>query len=137
MKKYKSVMAAAVVWLSLLASCKTKERIVTIGTVRTDTTYITRHERDSIHEHDSIHVSEKQRGDTIFVEVERVRRIYIDKTKHDTIYISKTDSVPRPYPVEVKVPAPLSWWQQTRLHLANIVLCALGLWVVVKLWKRC
>ena len=120
----------------LLVGCKTKERIVTIETVRTDTTYITRHERDSIHEHDSIHVSEKQRDDTIFVEVERVRRIYIDKTVHDTIYISKTDSVPRPYPVEVEVPAPLSWWQQTRLHLANIVLLVLGLWAVVKIWKR-
>ena len=120
----------------LLAGCKTKERIVTIETVRTDTTYITRHERDSIHVHDSTHVSERQRGDTIFVEVERLRRIYIDKTKHDTLYISKTDSVPKPYPVEVEVPASLTWWQKTRLHLANIVLWALGLWVVVKIWKR-
>lgn len=120
----------------LLAGCKTKERIVTIETVRTDTTYITRHERDSIHERDSTHVSEKQRGDTIFVEVERLRRIYIDKTKHDTIYISKTDSVPTPYPVEVEVPAPLTWWQQARLHLANIVLWALGLWVGLKILRR-
>lgn len=120
----------------LLAGCKTKERIVTIETVRTDTTYITRHERDSIHERDSTHVSEKQRGDTIFVEVERLRRIYIDKTKHDTIYISKTDSVPTPYSVEVEVPAPLTWWQQARLHLANIVLWALGLWVGLKILRR-
>ena len=120
----------------VLAGCKTKERIVTIETVRTDTTYITRHERDSIHVHDSTHVSERQRGDTIFVEVERLRRIYIDKTKHDTLYISKTDSVPKPYPVEVEVPASLTWWQKTRLHLANIVLWALGLWVVGRIWKR-
>lgn len=122
--------------VTLLAGCKTKERIVTVETVRTDTTYITRHERDSSHVLDSTRMSERQRGDTIFVEVERVRRIYIDKTKHDTIFISKTDSVPRPYPVEVEVPAQLTWWQQTRLHLANIVLWALGLWVVVKIWKR-
>jgi hypothetical protein len=125
-------MAAVV----LLAGCKTKERIVTIETMRTDTMYITRHERDSIHERDSTHVSEKQRGDTIFVEVERLRRIYINKTKHDTIYISKTDSVPTPYPVEVEVPAPLTWWQQARLHLANIVLWALGLWIGLKILRR-
>lgn len=131
--KNKLILMAAV---ALLASCKTHERILTIETVRTDTTYITRHERDSIHEHDSIRVSEKQRGDTILVEVERVRRIYIDKTKHDTIFISKTDSVPRPYPVIKEVPAPLTWWQHTRLHLANIMLWALGLWVVVRIWKR-
>jgi hypothetical protein len=131
--KNKLILMAAVV---LLAGCKTKERIVTIETVRTDTTYITRHERDSIHERDSTHVSEKQRGDTIFVEVERLRRIYINKTKHDTIYISKTDSVPTPYPVEVEVPAPLTWWQQARLHLANIVLWALGLWIGLKILRR-
>ena len=131
--KNKLILMAAIV---LLAGCKTKERIVTIETVRTDTTYITRHERDSIHERDSTHVSEKQRGDTIFVEVARLRRIYIDKTKHDTIYISKTDSVPTPYPVEVEVPAPLTWWQQARLHLANIVLWALGLWVGLKILRR-
>lgn len=131
--KNKLILMAAVV---LLAGCKTKERIVTIETVRTDTTYITRHERDSIHERDSTHVSEKQRGDTIFVEVERLRRIYINKTKHDTIYISKTDSVPTPYPVEVEVPAPFTWWQQARLHLANIVLWALGLWIGLKILRR-
>lgn len=131
--KNKLILMAAMV---LLAGCKTKERIVTIERVRTDTTYITRHERDSIHERDSTHVSEKQRGDTIFVEVERLRRIYINKTKHDTIYISKTDSVPTPYPVEVEVPAPLTWWQQARLHLANIVLWALGLWVGLKILRR-
>lgn len=131
--KNKLILMAAVV---PLAGCKTKERIVTIETVRTDTTYITRHERDSIHERDSTHVSEKQRGDTIFVEVERLRRIYINKTKHDTIYISKTDSVPTPYPVEVEVPAPLTWWQQARLHLANIVLWAPGLWIGLKILRR-
>lgn len=132
MKKYKSVMAAAVVGLSLLASCKTHERIVTIETVRTDTTYITRHERDSIHVHDSIHV--RERGDTVLID--RWHTQWRDRWRYDTIYISKTDSVPRPYPVEVEVPAPLTWWQQARLHLANIVLLVLGLWAVVKIWKR-
>jgi len=125
-------MAAAVVGLSLLASCKTHERIVTIETVRTDTTYITRHERDSIHVHDSIHV--RERGDTVLID--RWHTQWRDRWRYDTIYISKTDSVPRPYPVEVEVPAPLTWWQQARLHLANIVLLVLGLWAVVKIWKR-
>lgn len=47
----------------MLAACKSQERIVTVEKVRTDTTYITRHERDSIHIHDSIHVYET--GDTV------------------------------------------------------------------------
>lgn len=136
MKKYKSVMAAAVVGLSLLASCKTHERIVTIETVRTDTTYITRHERDSIHEHDSIRVSEKQRGDTILVEVERVRRIYIDKTKHDTVFISKTDSVPKPYPVIQEVPAPLTWWQRLRMKMGDAAMMVVAALVVAAVFRR-
>lgn len=122
--------------VALLAGCKTKERIVTVETVRMDTTYITRHERDSSHVLDSTRMSERQRGDTIFVEVERLRRIYIDKTVHDTIREATHDTVPRPYPVMKEVPAPLTWWQQARLHLANIVLLALGLWVGLKVLRK-
>ena len=31
-----------------------------------------------------------------------------------------------------EVPAKLSWWQQTRIHLANILLWALAIWLFVK-----
>ena len=133
MKKRIIMLLLAIV---LLAGCKTKERIVTVETVRTDTTYITRHERDSSHVLDSTRMSERQRGDTIFVEVERLRRIYIDKTKHDTIFISKTDSVPTPYTVEVEVPADLTPWQRLRLSLADIGLYGLLGWVAIWLLRR-
>ena len=46
------------------------------------------------------------------------------------------DSVPVPYPVEKLVPAELTWWQQTRLHIANIMLWALLIAVVVWVGKR-
>lgn len=107
----------------LLAGCKTKERIVTIETVRTDTTYITRHERDSIHVHDSIHV--RERGDTVLID--RWHTQWRDRWRYDTIYIARHDTVQRPYPVIQEVPAQLSWWQQTRLHLANVLLWLIGL----------
>ena len=45
------------------------------------------------------------------------------------------DTVPQPYPVIKKVPADLTWWQQTRLHIANILLWALlvvGVWWAIK-----
>lgn len=118
--------------IALLSACKTQERIVTVEKVRTDTTYITRHERDSIHIHDSIHVSEK--GDT--VRIDRWHTRWRDRWRYDTIYISNTDSIPVPYPVEVKVPRELTWWQQTRLRLANLSLLALALWLVALLLKR-
>lgn len=122
--------------VALLAGCKTKERIVTVETVRRDTTYITRHERDSSHVMDSTRMSERQRGDTVFVEVERLRRIYIDKTVHDTIREATHDTVPRPYPVIQEVPAELTQWQQLRLHLANIGLYGLAGWVAIGFLRR-
>lgn len=117
-------------------ACKTKERIITVEKVRTDTTYITRHQRDSIRVQDSTHVREWQSGDTTFVEVERLMRIYIDRTVHDTLREATHDTVPRPYPVEVEVPAQLTWWQQTRLHLANIVLWLLAGAAIVRIMKK-
>ena len=51
--------------------------------------------------------------------------------RHDTTYVSKTDSIPYPVEVPVEVPAQLTWWQQTRLHLANIMLAALAIAGVV------
>ena len=107
----------------LFIGCKTKERVVTVETVRTDTTYITKHQRDSVWLHDSIHVTEK--GDTI--RIERWHTKYVEKATHDTLYPATHDTIPQPYPVEKLVERELSWWQQTRLHLANIMLWLLGI----------
>ena len=111
----------------LMAGCKTKERVVTVERVRTDTTYITKHQRDSVWLHDSIHVTEK--GDTI--RIERWHTKYIEKATHDTLYQHKTDSVPVPYPVEKLVERELTWWQQTRMHLGEALLALAGIAVVV------
>ena len=45
------------------------------------------------------------------------------------------DSIPVPYPVEVKVPAELTQWQQIRISLANLLLYAIGAmaaWLLLK-----
>ena len=49
---------------------------------------------------------------------QRMRELEHMTATHDTIH----DSIPVPYPVEKEVPAELTWWQQTRLHMANILL---------------
>ena len=116
----------------LLVGCKTKERVVTVEKVRNDTTYITKHQRDSVWLHDSIHVTEK--GDTI--RIERWHTKYIEKATHDTLYQHKTDSVPVPYPVEKLVERELSWWQQTRMHLGEALLALAGIAVAVFVIKR-
>ena len=65
---------------------------------------------------------------------QRLRELEHMTATHDTIH----DSVPVPYPVEVikEVPAKLTWWQQTRLHLANILLFGLLIGVFIWIGKR-
>jgi hypothetical protein len=109
-----------IVSVILLTSCTTT-KVVEVEKVRTDTTYITKWQRDSVWLHDSIHVTE--RGDT--VRIERWHTKWRDRLRVDTIYQAKTDSIPVPYEVTKEVPAPLSWWQRVRLWLGNAVLLAL------------
>ena len=116
----------------LFVGCKTKERVVTVEKVRNDTTYITKHQRDSVWLHDSIHVAEK--GDTI--RIEKWHTKYVEKATHDTLYQATHDTIPQPYPVEKLVERELSWWQQARLHLANIILWLLGIGGVLFVIKR-
>lgn len=119
----------------LLTACKTKERIVTVERVRTDTTYITRHHRDSVWLHDSIYMKEWLADDTVYQLRDRWHTRYVERVRIDTTYVSKADSVPVPYPVEkiVKVDKPLTWWQRLRMKIGGIVLIGVGLFATVKL----
>lgn len=124
--------------VGLLTGCKTRERIVQVETARTDTTFITRQQRDSIWLHDSVFVCEKMSGDTLYLLRDRWRTKFVERTQHDTIYIASHDTIPRPYPVEVEVEKPLSWWQRFRLHLGTTILLVLGGGVVWRIarWGR-
>lgn len=116
---------------ALFGSCTTTKYVPVIEH-RTDTLIQTNLQHDSIYVHDSIMVS--QQGDT--VRIEKWHTKYVEREVHDTTYISKTDSIPKPYPVIQEVPAQLTWWQQTRLHLANILLWILGISAAIYIIKR-
>jgi hypothetical protein len=81
---------------ALLGSCTTT-KYVPVVEHHTDTLIHTQHQRDIIYVHDSTNVSNQ--GDTVLIERWHTR--WRDRWQHDTLYISKTDSVPKPYPVEV------------------------------------
>ena len=124
------LMALALIFLSLLlGSCRTT-RYVPVVAVRTDTVQITRHHRDSIFLHDSIHVNEKQKGDTVWLEVDRWHTRYIERETHDTLYVATHDTVPSPYPVPEYVEKQLSWWQQTRIHMGEALIAIIGIWLL-------
>ena len=122
-------------FLSLFSGCTTT-KVVTVERVKHDTLNVTVHQRDSIYMRDSIYVHEYAHGDTVYLETERWHTRYQDRWLHDSIYISRRESVPVPYPVEKRVPAELNWFQQMRLWLGNIVLLVLamlaGWWLLKK-----
>ena len=120
----------------LVSSCAVKERVVTVERVRTDTLRETRNIRDSIYLHDSVWVKQYERGETVFVEKERWHTRYQDRLLMDTMYVSRMDSVPVPYPVEVKVEKELSTWQSFRMTLGTIALCMLAVYVVYRIIRK-
>jgi hypothetical protein len=125
----------ALLLFALFNSCST-QRVVTVERRTTDTLMMLNSIRDSIYLSDSIYVSDFVRTDTVFRTVERWHTQYRDRWQHDTIYKSRTDSVPVPVPAPVEVPAKLTWWQQTRMHIGGIALAVLGLYIAFILIKK-
>ena len=109
----------------VFGGCRSVE-YVSVPEVRTDTVLISKSQRDSIWLHDSVWVSEKVKGDTVYVALEKWHTKYVEKFRTDTLYEHRTDSVGVPYPVEVKVERALSWWQKVRMWIGSAVLGVLG-----------
>lgn len=123
--------------LTLCTSCTTT-KYVELPVVHNDTVWQNHTLHDSIWVHDSTYIYEN--GDTFLMEKWHTK--YVMKEVHDTTYISKTDSVPTPYPVEVinEVEKPLTWWQQTKMHVGAIVifglLIALFINIFIRIFKK-
>ena len=111
----------------LFCSCTTTQYVPVIEH-KTDTLMQTKVQKDSIWLHDSIHVTEK--GDT--VRIEKWHTKYVEKQVHDTLYQSKTDSIPVPYEVVKEVPRKRTTidWVLTITGLLAII--AVIIWVVNK-----
>lgn len=115
----------------LLAGCKTKERVVTVEHLRTDTLIQLRTERDSIYVHDSTEI--RTDGDTI--RINRWHTRYVDRWRRDTVRVVKTDTVALAYETVREVARPLSRWQQMRLHLGELLLALIALAAGIGLWR--
>lgn len=100
--------------LFVICSCRTV-KYVPVETVKVDTTYINKLQRDSIYMLDSVYV--KEIGDTVLIE--KYKYLYRDKLVRDTMYISKADSIQVPYPVEKE----LTRWQQFRMDFGGWAMC--------------
>lgn len=111
--------------LLLFGSCRSI-RYVPVETIRTDSLYLTVHERDSIHIKDSVYIREK--GDSVFVDKWHI--VYRDRMKRDTVYIEREKMVAVPYPVEKE----LTWWQKTKLELGEFSIGIILILLIVVIW---
>lgn len=94
MKRFTLFFFVMVVVLCCISSCTTT-KYVPVVEYHTDTLIQKMTQRDSIYLHDSTIVREK--GDTVLIE--RWHTKYRDREVHDTVYQSRVDSIPQPYPV--------------------------------------
>lgn len=115
-------------------SCR-NVKYVPVETVKTDSIYINQVQRDSIYRLDSIYIRDK--GDTVWVE--KYKYLFVDKLRHDTMYVNHTDTIREPYPVERE----LSRWQNMKMELGGwafgiIITAALIIvgWIVYKSRKN-
>ena len=113
-----------------LVSCKTKE-YVTVPVHHTDTLRVVQHHRDSIYLHDSTFVREYIQGDTVRVITEMWHTKFRDRLKTDTIYRSRTDSVPVPYPVTKEVKKPLSLIEKGLMGTGIAALTAILIFIFI------
>lgn len=100
--------------LSSLAGCKSVQ-YVPMETVRTDSIYVDRYQRDSIYQRDSVFVNRWTAGDTVYQDKVVWKYVYRDKIKYDTVAILRSDTLRVPYPVEHK----LTKWEEVRLTVGG------------------
>ena len=128
--RIEATLVVIIILLACLSFCGcTKTEYVTVEKIRTDTTYITKHQRDSIWLHDSVMVSEK--GDTI--RIEKWHTKYVSKEVHDTLYLATHDTIPQPYPVPHYVEKPLSKIERALIIIGCLAIMALLVFIVLKI----
>lgn len=127
----------ACILISLLSGCKSVQ-FVPVETVKTDSVYIDRFQRDSIYQRDSIFVNRWTAGDTVYQDKVVWKYVYRDKVKYDTVSVLRSDTVRVPYPVERR----LTKWEQVRLNVGGWVVALVVItilvvvgWVIYKIRK--
>lgn len=109
---------------ALLCSCKTQ--YVPVETVRTETQYIDRLQKDSIFVKDSVFIKEK--NDTIYLT--KWRTEYKEVLRVDTFNIVKVDSIN----TIVEVEKTLTKWQKAKMNIGTGVLYAVPILIAVGLY---
>lgn len=108
---------------AICLSCRTTH-YVPVETKVHDTTYINKVQVDSVFDSTFVYVN----GDTVL----QYKYIYRYKMLRDTLYISKTDSIQIPYPVERE----LTWWQNMKIKAGGFAMLIIIAGIVFILIKK-
>ncbi|MBO5865934.1 MAG: hypothetical protein J6Q73_07790 [Bacteroidaceae bacterium] len=118
--------------IAMLAVGCTTTKYVPVESVRVDSVYVARVERDSIYERDSVFVAVK--ADTVFVS--KVQYRYRDRIVRDTLSVLQRDTITRVVEVEKR----LSRREQLKMDVGGGVLWALpiiiGLFILYRRLKK-
>ena len=96
----------------MICACRTE--YIPIETVRTDSIFLAKLQKDSISIKDSVFV--RQENDTVWKE--KYKQIYKYVLQRDTVFISRIDSVQVPVPVEKKI----GFWEQKKQEAGLIII---------------
>ena len=118
------VLSAA---LFVIALCSCTTQYVPVESVRYDSLYFAKIQKDSIFVQDSVFVREK--GDTVFKD--RFKLVYKYVMVKDTMLVVRTDSVMIPYPVEKR----RTWWEQTKIDIASTAVIIVAIILLYFLMK--
>lgn len=112
--------------ISILTGCKSVQ-FVPVETVKTDSFYIDRFQRDSIYQRDSVFVNRWTAGDTVYQDKVVWKYVYRDKVKYDTVTTLRSDTVRVPYPVGRR----LTTWEQVRLNVGGWAIGAVIIFILI------
>ena len=111
----------------ILVGCTTT-KYVPVENVKVDSIYVAKIKRDSIFERDSVFVAVK--ADTVFFS--RVQYRYRDRIVHDTISVQCSDTITKVIEVEKS----LSYWQQKKIQMSEVILCLAPLLAGVIIFRK-
>lgn len=98
----------------IFMTCACRTEFIPIETVRTDSIFLAKLQKDSIYIKDSVFV--RQENDTVWKE--KYKQIYKYVLQRDTVFISRIDSVQVPVPVEKKI----GFWEQKKQEAGLIII---------------
>ena len=111
----------------IFAACTTT-KYVPVESVKVDSVYVAKAQRDSIFERDSVFVAVK--ADTVFFS--RVQYRYRDRIVRDTVNVLSVDTITKIVEVEKR----LTVWQQKKLQLGTIAMWLFPLLAGVFLFRK-